>query len=232
MKKVATLGLVVLATTLLTVGAVAVFYYSNPLLKIKKINDFYIFDNANKNQDITLIYLLTDGGSAARDLVAAWAAHAGKYNLVIITPTYFMTERVDVVAAILNMQQRYRPKLTALVGFSSHGYFACSIALEDGKFGNVAIVPMGASCGGGSVKKITPALSDTPILSVVGERDDWARGRYYLEHEEDYIQESSRGLKKQFNIIQESYYVPGNGHEYPFETIPYILNWISLKVNR
>src|SRR3989344_2475293 len=178
-KKITAIGILLLITTILVGGAIALAYFLNPELQIKQIENHYVYDHSNGKPDPILIYLLSDGGSSAKELVAAWGAQTSKLNLVIASTAPLLNERPDVSAAILKMQQVYRPKLTVLVGFSSYGYFACGLVLDQGGLNNVAIVPLGAFCHTEDISMSGPALAYIPILSVVGELDDWARGRSY-----------------------------------------------------
>lgn len=176
----------------------------------------YLLYRPQKSENQTLIFLIPpDVAGLEKTLIDIWKPYADQNNFIIASPK--IRTFTDVNNALTEINNIYQPTKIFVSGFSAGGYNSCLIGFKNPNIIN-GIIPMGAFCSVNDLNNNKP--QNIPILVVVGENDNWARGDDFT-----LIDNATKNLKK-YNITQEQIIVPGIGHDYPNGNIPQVIEWI------
>jgi len=176
--------------------------------------DIYI---PNGDTTKTLIFLITPSGEPeeVEAYIGVWKEIAKKNNYIIASPLKW--QRDKFAGLLLEIKENYSINKIIITGFSNGGYNSCDFGLDNPKLVD-AIIPMGAYC---SADTRSGGISAPPILTVVGEKDNWARGDDFTQ-----IKVAEQALRAK-GFKHETIIVPGLGHTYPAMALGQVVSWIN-----
>ncbi|MDO8559984.1 MAG: dienelactone hydrolase family protein [bacterium] len=166
-----------------------------------------------------ILFVLTTGGEPGEmnGTRAAWRPLEKQFSIRVIVPETWDEQSVPTDAQ--RLKNEYPAAKIFISGFSNGGYNACEFAMQNPDLFTGAI-PLGAFCDPLSVLD-QPRTLRLKVLTVVGERDTWARG-----DDLEQIDDADRRLAK-YGIVPQLIIVPGLGHEFPTAALDRIGRWIE-----
>jgi predicted esterase len=189
---------------------------------LKTSNYHIYFPEKHDKKTFDLIFLQTVGGEEREiaDLMNRWKKVANENNWALAAQFEVGTElgtQVVMSNALQEIKKKYSIGKVFITGFSGGGYRSCYFAFENPEMID-GIIPMGAYCDKFSVDEVP--IKKLPMLSVVGEKDTWARGDDFKSIDEANVQWSKVGFK------QDVIVVPDIGHNFPVQAMDSVVSWI------
>lgn len=165
-----------------------------------------------------LLYVITATGavkSTERD-VGYWLQNIQNDDLAVAAVIDWNQNKL--LRVLNDLVAKYNFDKVFVTGFSNGGYNSCYFGLNNSDLVD-AIIPMEAYCSAGDLDG--EMKRKLPILSIVGEKDTWARGNDLLAIDDANVELQKLGLK------QESIIISGLGHTYPVSRLRNALNWLQ-----